>query len=149
MCDARLDRLRQAEVQDLHGAIGTDLHVGRLQIAMNDRLLVRRFEGFGNLARDGQRLVERDRAARQPLRQILALDEFHHEGLDALGVLQTVDSRDVRMIQRRDDFRFALEPRHSFRVSHERFGQDLDSDVAIEPRIARPIHFAHSARPDD
>ena len=28
----------------------------------------------------GKRLVERDRAARNPLRQILALDQFHHEG---------------------------------------------------------------------
>ena len=46
----------------------------------------------------------------QPLRQILALDELHHEGLDAVGVLQPVDGGDVRMIQRGEDFRFALEP---------------------------------------
>ena len=46
---------------------------------MDDPLIVRRFEGFRDLLRDAQRLVERDGAERQRLRQILALDEFHHE----------------------------------------------------------------------
>ena len=104
-----------------------------------------RLEGFRDLFRNRQRLVERDGAACQSLRQILALDELHHESLDAAGVLQPVDGRDVRMIQRSKDFCFALEPRHSFCVSRERFGQDLDGDIAIEPRVARPIHFAHPA----
>ena len=63
----------------------------------------------------GSASSSRHGAARQPLRQILALDEFHHEGRDAVGVLQPVDGRDVRMIQRGEDLRFALEPRHSFR----------------------------------
>ena len=124
---------------------GTQLDVRGFQIAMDDALLVRRLERFRNLLRNRQRLLDRHGAARQPLRQILALDEFHHEGLDALGVLQPVNGCDVRMIQRGKDFRFALQPRHSFRVSRERLGQDLDGDVAIEPPVARPIHFAHAA----
>ena len=37
--------------------------------------------------------------------------------------------------------------RQSFGVSGERLGQDLDGDVAIEPRVARPIHLTHSAGP--
>ena len=41
--------------------------------------------------------------------EVFTLDEFHDEGLDAVGVLQPVDRRDVRMIQRGEDFRFALE----------------------------------------
>ena len=113
---------------------------------MDDGLLVRRFECLRNLLRNGQRLVERHGAARQPLRQILTLDEFHHERLDAVGVFQPVDSRDVRMIQRGEDLRFALEPRHSFTVQRERVGQDLDGDVAIEPRVARLVDLAHATR---
>ena len=49
------------------------------------------------------------------------------------------------MIQRGEDLRFALEPREPVRVGRERLGQDLDGDVAIELRVARPIHFAHPA----
>ena len=37
--------------------------------------------------RDGQRFIERDRAACDALRQILPLDEFHHEGGDAARLL--------------------------------------------------------------
>ena len=48
---------------------------------MDDPLLVRGFERLGDLLRDRQRFVERDRAARDALRQIVALDEFHHEGV--------------------------------------------------------------------
>ena len=43
---------------------GAHLDVGGFQIAMDDPLLVRGFEGFGDLLRDRQRFVERDGAAR-------------------------------------------------------------------------------------
>ena len=110
-------RLREAEVEHLHRAVGSHLDIRGLQIAVNDALLVRRFEGFRDLLRDRQRLVDRDGAARQALRKIFALDEFHHEGRDAVGVFQAVNGRDVRMIQRGEDFRFALESGDPFRVS--------------------------------
>ena len=45
----RLQRLRQTEVEHLHRAVGADLDVGRLQIAMDDALLVRGFERLGDL----------------------------------------------------------------------------------------------------
>ena len=57
----RVERLRQPEVQHLHRAVVADLDVRRLQIAMDDPLLVRRFERLGDLLRDRQRLVERNR----------------------------------------------------------------------------------------
>jgi len=67
----------------------------------------RRFSGaggerLGDLLRDRQRCVERDRAAGKPLRQILAFDEFHDEKRrrrSRLPFLQPVDRGDVRMIQ--------------------------------------------------
>ena len=75
----RVDRFRQTEVEHLHRAVGADLDIRGLQIAVDDALLVRRFERLGDLLRDRQRLVERNRATRDALRQIVALDEFHHE----------------------------------------------------------------------
>ncbi len=64
---------------------------------MNDAQLVRRFQRFSNLPRNRQCFIERDRPARDPLREILALDQFHHECTDAIGFFQAVDVRDVGM----------------------------------------------------
>ena len=115
---------------------------------MDDPLLVRRFEGFGNLLRDRQRLVERDRAERDALRQVLTLDELHHDRTHTATFLEAVDVRDVRVIDGRQCLRFAREPREPIGVAGERVGQDLQRDVAIELRIARAEDLAHSARAD-
>ena len=88
-------------------------------------MLVRGVERLGDLLRDRQRLVERDRAARDALRQIVALDEFHHERVHAAGFFQAVDGGDVRMIQRGEDFGFALKPREPVGVVRERSGRIL------------------------
>jgi hypothetical protein len=52
--------------------------------------------------------------------------------------------RDVGMIQRREDFRFALESREPFAIVGDVGGQDLDRDFALQLRVARAIHLAHS-----
>ena len=44
----------EAEVQDLHDAVRRDLDVRRLQVPMNDVLLVRRIECVGDLPGDGE-----------------------------------------------------------------------------------------------
>ena len=75
------------------------LDVRGLQIAVDDPLLVRRFERVGDLLRDGQRLVERDRAARDALRQVVALDQFHHDRTHTAAFFEAVDVRDVRVIE--------------------------------------------------
>ena len=66
---------------------------------MNDPLLVRRFKRLGDLFRDRECFIDRDRAARNPLREIVALDQFHHEGMGAAGLLEPVNRGDVRMIE--------------------------------------------------
>ena len=45
----RLHRLCQAEVEHLDGAVGADLDVGGLEVAVDDALLVRGFERLGDL----------------------------------------------------------------------------------------------------
>ncbi len=65
----RVERLRQPEVQHLDDAVVADLDVRRLQIAMDDALLVRRFERVGDLPGDGQRLVERQTGRRRAMQR--------------------------------------------------------------------------------
>ena len=118
------------------------------EIAMNDPLLVRRLQRLGNLLRDWQRFIERNRPACDPVGEVFALDEFHHEGIDAVGVLQPVDGRDVRMVQRGEDFRFALESGKALGIRREGLRQNLQSDVAFQSGIPRPIDFTHAADAD-
>ena len=76
---SRRRQLGESEVQHLHDAVGRDLDVGGLQVAVDDALLVRGFERGGNLPRDGQRLGDGNRPARDPLGERLALDELQHQ----------------------------------------------------------------------
>ena len=46
---------------------------------MDDALLVRRFERLGDLPRDRQRLVERNRALRDAIGERRPLDQFQDE----------------------------------------------------------------------
>ena len=53
-----LCELGQAEVQHFHEAVGTDHHVFRLEVAVNDPGLVRGGERLGDLQRDVECTVE-------------------------------------------------------------------------------------------
>ena len=50
------------------------------------------------------------------------------------------------MIQRGENFRFALKAGQAVEVGCERRWQDLDRDVTLQLRIARAIDLAHPAR---
>ena len=92
---------------------------------MDDPLLVRRFERFGDLSRHRQRVGQRNRAARDPLRQVLALDELHDQRLDAVGFFGAVDGGDVWMIQRGQKLSLAFEARAPRGIGAEDCGRTL------------------------
>jgi hypothetical protein len=115
---------------------------------MDDALVVRRLERLGDLLRDGQSLIERQRPAREPLRQILAVDQFHHERANAGGLFESVNVRDIGMVESRQRLRLPLEAGQPVGILGERLRQDLDRHVAIEARVLRAIDFAHAARAD-
>ena len=74
----RLERLRQPEVQHLHHAVIFDLDVCRLEIAVDDPLLMRSFKAFRDLLGNGQRFINRDRSLLDSLGQSWAFDEFEN-----------------------------------------------------------------------
>ena len=146
-------RFAEAEVEDLHCAVGADLDIGRLQVAMNDAGLVRGFECLGDLLRDRQRFVQRDCAPPEALREVLAFDQLHHEGMhvQALGSRlrqgwrfdDPVDLCDIRVIQSGKRLRLAGEARDAVNVMRESVRQNLDGHVTSELRVAGAINFAH------
>ena len=144
----RRQRLGETEVQHSHRAVVFHFDVGGLEIAVDDALLVRGFEGLGDLARDGQRLRERDRAAGKPMGQVLAVDQLHDEGMQPALLLEPVNVRDVRMVQRGKRAGLALESREAVRIGREELRQDLDGDVTFKLRVAGAIDLAHPAHAD-
>ena len=84
----------------------------------------------------------------EPLGERLALDQLQHERARrrCRALLEAVDRADVRMVERREHPRFALEAREPLGIRREDVRQDLDRDVAPELRVARAIDLAHPAR---
>ena len=66
----------------------------------------------------------------------------------ALGLLEAVDRRDIRVVQRCQHLGLALESRDPFVIRSERGRQHLDRNIAIQLAVTRPVHIAHSTRAD-
>ena len=58
----------KTEIQHLYRAVGADLHIRRLQIAMHDAVFVSGFDGLRNLRRNKQHLGQWERATGVSLR---------------------------------------------------------------------------------
>src|SRR5688572_26182154 len=86
------------------------------------------------------------RLTRNPFRQCLAADEFHHDERAGALRLEPIEVRDVRVIERREDARLALETDHPIGIGGERIRKDLDGDAAVQLRVLCAIDLAHSAR---
>ena len=117
----------------------------RLQVSVDDSLLVRLFESLGDLARERQGLIQGKGTRLEPLRQGRALDQLHDERACSFGFLEPEDRRDVRMVELGEQLRLALEPRQPLRVLCERRRQHLDRHLALEPGVGRPVDLPHSA----
>ena len=62
--------------------------------------------------------------------------------------LKPVDVRNVRMIQRGECPRLAVESCEAFRIVGKQVGKDFDRDVAVQLRVASAIDMAHTPSPD-
>ena len=129
----RFHGFRQAEIQNLDDAFRGDLDVGRLQVAMDDVLLVRGFDAVDQLLDDGERIIEVQRTA-----QVLTLDILH----DQIVRSDVVQMADVGVVERGDRAGLAGEALGELGVGN------FDRDIPIQPGIVRAIHLAHAALAD-
>ena len=80
-----VEQLRDAEVEELHLAVGRDEDVRRLEVAVDDEVLVRVADGVAH------HLEEREPASSERLRVVavavdrLAVDELHREVRQSVG----------------------------------------------------------------
>jgi hypothetical protein len=117
-------RFGETEVEHFHRAVLADFDVGGLQIAMNDALLMRRLEGLGDLSCDGQGFIDRHPALRE-VGQSGPLDQFHHQSMRVAAVFETVDLRDIWMVEAGEELRLAPETGQAVGPLPEGLRQDL------------------------
>ena len=140
--------LGETEVEDLHAPFARDEDVLRLQVAMDDALVVRRGEAARDLGRVVDRLARRQRRAVDPRAERLAFEQLGDDVGSAVVAADVVDREDVRMIEHPGRARFLLEASKPIGIVSERAGEDFDRDVAREARVLRPIDLAHPAGTD-
>ena len=111
-----------------------------------------RRQTVGDLRGHPEGLIEPERPPLEPCGKRLAVEQFHDEVVGVAFAADVVQGADVRMIERRDRARLALEPVAHLGVVGEMRREDLHRDVAPEPRVLRPVDLAHAAgteRADD
>ena len=118
----------------------------RLQIAVDDALLVRGGEAAHDLEAVLNRLACGQGTGRHPRAQRVAVEQFRDRVRDAGVRSEVVNREDVGMRERRDRLGFAFEARKGRRILGELIRQNLDCDVAIERRVASLVDLAHAAR---
>ena len=92
---------------------------------MNDAAIVRGFQPIGNLCANTPRLVDSQRAARNELRDRWTFDELENEGRDPVRLFESVDLRDIRVVQGGKDLRLSLEPGEALGVTASDAGSTL------------------------
>jgi hypothetical protein len=110
-----------------------------------------------DLSRDGQGVLDRERAVREAQGEVLAGDELHRQEVRRAAVrqrrrLEAVEVGDPLVIERSQHLRLALEPREPVGIRGESRRQQLDRGFAPEPCVPGSEDLAHPAgaqRSDD
>src|SRR5512141_2471434 len=93
------------------------------------------------------RLAHGDGTTQEQLAKSAAFEQFGYQVGRALMRAQLVDGKYVGMIQRSSGSGFLLETTQAVEIPGQERGEYLDRDVASQLRIARPVHFTHTTRP--
>ena len=143
LCE-RVDELRQPEVDDLDVAILGDEHVLRLEIAMNDAVLVFRQRVTGL---DGQ--IERppqfERTVLQQVAQRLPTHVLHDDVGASVSLADVVDGGDVRMIDGGREAGFLNEALASIVVLGQGRRNELERGLSMQLLVFNEEDFAHPA----
>ena len=145
----RLDLARQPEVADLCRPVQGDHDVGRLDVAVDQPLLVRVPEPSGHMAGDLQAPVLRERAVPfENLLECLSLHVFHGEEVPSLLFARVDRPDDIFVVQLRRRTGLGGEAANVFRVPRQLGRQDLDRDRTVQALLTAQVDVAHPPRSD-
>ena len=139
------DELGQAEVEDLDAPVPADEDVLRLQVAVDDPLVVRGGEAVRDLDRVVEGLAHREGRAREADAQALAFEQLRGEVRPAVVVADVEDGEDVGMVEGGHRLRFDLEAPQAVGVRGHGRGEHLEGDIAPEAVIAGAVDLSHAS----
>jgi hypothetical protein len=141
-------QLGQPEVQDLGLPVVGDKQVGRLDIAVDDALLVRGIQRIGDL--DGQlcQVLGRQRPAQDPLLECATLQQLHGDEVPAVGFVDVVNGANIGVVQRRGGARLALEAFERVLIARKLFRQELQRHLPAELQIFGLVNDTHPPAPE-
>jgi hypothetical protein len=145
-----VEDLRDAEVEQLRRAVRRDQDVARLQVPVHHKVLVGVLDSGAHAAEQPEAVDGRERVAVAVLVDPQALDVVEREPGHAIGGRPAVEeTRDVRMIEAREDLPLVSEPvQDRLAVApllHQFDGRALAHFLA---RANRQVHGAHPTAPD-
>ena len=118
----------------------------RLDVAVDDALAVREAERAEHLARELDRVADRQRpACDDELLQATPVEVLHRDVVGALGLAAVVDRDDVRVREAGGVFRLAAEALDELLVVCVAVVQDLDRDPAPELLVLGQVDVGHPA----
>ena len=112
---------------------------------MDDVLLVSRFQRVFHLAGNRERFGRRQWTVADPIRERVTLDVFEDDDANGGGVFKAVNRGDVRVVERREQSRFAFETGQAIGIGRPLGRQHLEGHVAPEPGVACAVDLAHAA----
>ncbi len=81
----------------------------------------------------------------EPLGEGRPLDQFKDKGTHAVEIFDAIDRADMRMVQRGEHPRLAIEAGASLGIVEPDAREDLDGHITIEAAVAGAIDLAHAA----
>lgn len=134
----------QPHVENLDRPLGVDQQVRRLDVAMNDTLLVSELQPARRLndapdsmfGRQGPVLLDE-------LRQVVPLNELHDQEVRAVGFVGIVGGDDIGMFELRRRLHLALKPLHGIGRFHGCRRHHLQRHHPPHPLVHRLEHHSH------
>ncbi len=137
----------QAKIGDLGHALAVEDDVGRLDVTVQDPLVVRIGQALADLQHQLETLLERSLAKVEDLFERAALDQLHREEVNPLLLSDLQNRDDVGVTQPGQGLGFALESRHLGPVRLRRV-QHLERHDSVQSLLTRSVDDAHSAAAD-
>lgn len=138
-------QFRQAEIQYLGHAVVCHHDVGRLDVPVDDPLLVGFVQAFSDLDCERENVIDGERPLLDPVLESPALDKFHRDEGSAVVFIDLVDRADVGMVEGGRRPGFVYEAGLGVFIAREIGVEELEGDGPFELRVLGLVDHAHPA----